>query len=123
MESSLIKKAAIGSVIYSIAATGIILYLSAGKVVTISDVAQDEVQKTEVSEVSDQHLLTFALGESNTSYLRIPLPEGCKAEDIVIENHYMDQELCVLVANNDEEFYKENVISETGTWWSRVIMK
>ena len=111
MESSLIKKAAIGSVIYSIAATGIILYLSAGKVVTISDVAQDEVQKTEVSEVSDQHLLTFALGESNTSYLRIPLPEGCKAEDIVIENHYMDQELCVLVANNDEEFYKENVIS------------
>lgn len=112
MKSSLIKKAAIGSVIYAIAAIGIILYLSAGKVVTISNVAQDEVQNTKVlQEASDLHLLTFAIGESNTSYLRIPLPEGCKAEDIVIENHYMDQELCVLIANNDEGFYEENMIS------------
>lgn len=116
MKSSLIKKAAIGSIIYSIAATGIILYLSAGKVVTISDVAQDEVQKTETAGEgkSDTHLLTFAIGESNTSYLRIPLPKECKAEDIVIENHYMDQELCVLIANHDENFYEENVIS--GNW-------
>lgn len=115
MKSSLIKKAAIGSIIYSIAATAIILYLSAGKVVTISNVAQDEVQKTEAEaegeDNPDLHLLTFAIGESDTSYLRIPLPKECKAEDIVIENHYMDQELCVLIANSDKNFYEENLIS------------
>ena len=113
MKISLIKKAAISSVIYFIAATGIILYLSAGKIVTITNVAQDEVQEMSASANarSDIHLLTFAVGESDTSYLRIPLPEECKAEDIIIENHYMDQELCVLIEKADENFYEENMIS------------
>lgn len=113
MKISLIKKAAIGSVIYSIAAMGIILYLSANKNAIISNAAQDEVQET-VSVVNngpDEHLLTFDAGESDTSYLRIPLPEECKAEDIVIENHYMDQELCILIEKADEAFYNESVIS------------
>lgn len=115
MQLNLMKNAAIGSVIFTIAAMGIILYLSAGKVITISDVAQDEVQRTnsfaEGEEESDAQILTFVLGESNTSYLRIPLPQECKAEDIVIENHYMDQELCVLIGNAESDFYDENAIS------------
>lgn len=115
MQLNLMKNAAIGSVIFAIAAMGIILYLSAGKVITISDVAQDEVQRTnsfaEGEEESDAQVLTFVLGESNTSYLRIPLPQECKAEDIVIENHYMDQELCVLIGNAESDFYDENAIS------------
>lgn len=115
MQFGLMKKAAVGSVIFSIAAMGTILYLSAGKVITISDVAQDEVQRTtsptREEEKPDTQELTFVLGESNTSYLRIPLPKECKAEDIVIENHYMDQELCVLVGNAGDDFYEENAIS------------
>lgn len=115
MQLNLMKNAAIGSVIFAIVAMGIILYLSAGKVITISDVAQDEVQRTnsfaEGEEESDAQVLTFVLGESNTSYLRIPLPQECKAEDIVIENHYMDQELCVLIGNAESDFYDENAIS------------
>lgn len=115
MQFDLMKKAAVGSVIFSIAAMGTILYLSGGKVITISDVAQDEVQRTTSSareeEKPDTQELTFVLGESNTSYLRVPLPEECKAEDIIIENHYMDQELCVLVSNAGDDFYEENAIS------------
>lgn len=115
MQLNLMKKTAIKSVIFSIAAMGIILYLSAGKVVTISDVAQDEVQRANYSikeeKESDAQNLTFVQGESNTSYLRIPLPRECKAEDIVIENHYMDQELCVLVGDATSDFYDENAIS------------
>lgn len=114
MQFDLMKKTTIGSVVFAAAAMGIILYLSAGKVVTISDVAQDEVQRTNAAvkdEPSDEQTLTFVLGESNTSYLRIPLPKECKAEDIVIENHYMDQELCVLVGNASGDFYAENAIS------------
>ncbi len=115
MQLGLMKKAAVGSVMYSIAAMGMILYLSAEKVVTISDVAQDEVQSmtSTVKEEGEPEAqeLAFVLGESNTSYLRVPLPEECKAEDIVIENHYMDQELCVLVGNAGSDFYHENAIS------------
>lgn len=115
MKLDLIKKAAIGSVLFSAAAMGMILYLSAGKVVTISDVAQDEVHRDALGASGEsgtkEQALTFVLGEADTSYLRIPLPRECKAEDIVIENHYMDQELCVIIKNLDSEFYEENAIS------------
>lgn len=115
MKLNLMKKAAIGSVLFSAAAMGMILYLSAGKVITISDVAQDEVHRDASAALGEggrkEQALTFVLGEADTSYLRIPLPGECKAEDIVIENHYMDQELCVIVKNTDAGFYGENAIS------------
>lgn len=115
MRHDLMKKMAVFSSIFCVAALGIIFYLSANKVITISNVAQDEVQKSEAdrikSEAEEKQILTFVLGKSDTSYLRIPLPEGCKAEDIVIENHYMDQELCVIVKGAEESFYASNAIS------------
>ena len=115
MKLSLMKKAAIGSVIFSAVAMGSILYLSAGKVITISDVAQDEVQRNASSVQNEgtakEQVLSFASGEADTSYLRIPLPDECRAEDIVIENHYMDQELCIQVKGSDAAFYEEHAIS------------
>lgn len=115
MQFDLMKKAAIGSAIFSIAAMGIIIYMSAEKVITISDVAQDEVQRDaslawQEGESGEQGLI-FASGEADTSYLRIPLPKECMAEDVVVENHYMDQELCILINGAGTEFYEENAIS------------
>lgn len=114
MQHDLMKKMAVLCSILCIAAMGCILYLSANKVITISDVAQDEVLKTEEiteKKENEEHILTFVLGKSDTSYLRIPLPENCKAEDIAIENHYMDQELCIVVKGAEEAFYVDNAIS------------
>ena len=114
MQHDLMKKMAVFCSILCIAAMGCILYLSANKVITISDVAQDEVLKTEKiteKKENEEHILTFILGKSDTSYLRIPLPEGCKADDIAIENHYMDQELCIVVKGAEETFYVDNAIS------------
>ena len=115
MQLNLMKRAAIGSVIFSIAAMAIILYLSAGKVIVISDVAQDEMQGhmsyLQKEGQSMEQVLSFASGEADTSYLRIPLPQECKAENIVIENHYMNQELCIIIDGVDSEFYEDNVIS------------
>lgn len=100
---------------FFMAAMGLICYLSAGKVITIADVAQDEVQEIEpIKEKNSEgqkNSLTFRLGDADTSYLRVPLPEGCKAEDIVIENHYMDKQLCLMIQKVEENFYFDNVIS------------
>lgn len=100
------------------ASMGVILYLSANKVITISEVVRDEVQNDNEIQSSlqnkgmnQEHVLTFVLGKSDTSYLRIPLPDKCGAEDIVVENHYMDKELCIIVNGAKEEFYEENAIS------------
>lgn len=116
MQIDLMKKAAVWCALFFVVSMGAILYLSKEKVITISDVAQDEVQETGVIEeniqqVQEKHVLTFMLGESDTSYLRIPIPEGCKAENVVVENHYMDQELWVLIKEGEEAFYEERVIS------------
>lgn len=100
-----------------IASMGVILHLSANKAITIAEVVQDETQKnfveyeTVTSKEIEEHVLTFVQGKSDTSYLRVPLPENCRAEDIVIENHYMDKELCIIVKGAEEKFYVENAIS------------
>lgn len=116
MQLNLIKKAAIGSLVFFVGAMGLIFYLSAGKVITITELAQDEVKesvsaKESAEESERERSLTFQLGEADTSYLRIPLPKGCKADDIVIENHYMDRELWIFVPTAEKGFYSENAIS------------
>lgn len=116
MQQRLMIKTAVYSLIFSIAAMGIILYMSAHKVITIANVAQDEVLenaavKDAVTDESMERNLIFQLGDADSSYLRIPLPAGCKADDIIIENHYMDKELWVFVPKAEENFYMENFIS------------
>ena len=87
---------------------GCILYLSANKVITISEAGHEEIRngRQDVNQIqeyvkgetaSQEQVLTFVIGKSDTSYLRIPLPEKCSAEDIVVENHYMDKELCIII--------------------------
>ncbi len=116
MQEKLMKKTAVLCLLFSFVSMGLIIYLSAGKVVTIEGVAQDEVNEDTVAkevkaDESGKKNLVFQLGEADSSYLRIPLPAGCRADDIVIENHYMDKELWIFVPNAEEVFYAENSIS------------
>lgn len=115
MQQNLMKKTAVSFVLFFALAMSSIFYLSAGKVITITDVAQDEVSKTEQLKTEtvkgQENSLTFVLGEADTSYLRIPLPKDCKAENIVIENHYMDRQLWLMIQGAEENFYADNTIS------------
>lgn len=103
--------------ILCITSMGVILHLSANKTITISEVVQDEMQNTPTKyesvnvEEIQEYTLTFVEGKSDTSYLRVPIPDNCRAEDIIIENHYMDKELCIIINDAEEEFYVENAIS------------
>lgn len=120
MQQDLMKKTAVGSLIFFVISMIVIFYFSAEKVITVENVAHDEVQemakesgeKTE----ADEKNLTFVIGEADTGYLRIPLPEGCKADDIMIENHYMNRELWLLIPTTEEKFYLDNAIS--GNRWA-----
>lgn len=71
MRLSVMKKAAIGSVLYSMAAMGLIYYLSNDKAITISDVAQDEVEESTVTgpeegKISDPEEEQAGLSENKT---------------------------------------------------------
>lgn len=111
MRQELMKKTTICCICFFVIAMGSIIYLSVHKVVTIEGVAQDEVAGETIATGNESHALAFQPGEADSSYLRIPLPEGCKASDITIENHYMDQELWIYVPGGNEDFYRENVLS------------
>ena len=42
---------------------------------------------------------------------RVPLPKGIRAENVTMENRYVDRELYLFIQGGGEEFYEENRIS------------
>lgn len=116
MLQKLMKRTAVLVCLFSVMALGLIIGLSTTKLVTITEVAQDEVVGTantvvpQTSSADPENALAFDT-ETATDYLCIPLPEGSKAEEITIENHYMDQELYVLIRNVQKSFYAEHALT------------
>lgn len=115
MQDRLRKMLMIYSLLFFAAAMSAMLYVGRYKVIHIQDVAQDQVIVHEevtvngeksVSEESKEQMLHFQTGGENTNYLCIPLPAGTKAEAVSIENHYMEQQLYILIEEVPEEFYE-----------------
>lgn len=109
------------SLIFSVVSMGIMLYYSANKMIVIADVAQDSVYTTDTPPVTelfetdvleaDISRLQMQESSKSTNYLCIPLPEGFKAEQVTIENYYMDKQIKVFLQDAPENFYETNVIS------------
>lgn len=122
MKNDIVKGMAFLCTFLCVISMGFILFLSADKVITISETGHGEIydeqhkgndqqENVQSGESTKEHVLTFVIGKSDTSYLCVPLPEKCGAEDILVENHYMDKELCIVVNGVKGEFYEENAIS------------
>lgn len=98
----------------------VMLYYAATKTVGVADVAQDEVVHTARPEESaavtpmagDAININIDRSSQSTSYFCVPMPETVKAEDVVLENHYMNKELWVSIQSaktqDCEEFYRMN---------------
>ncbi len=109
------------SLIFSVVSMGVMLYYSANKMIVIADVAQDSVETIDTVHVTDKSesnvdeedksQLQMQENRKSTNYLCIPLPEGFKAEQVAIENYYMDKQIKVFLQDAPENFYDTNVIS------------
>lgn len=117
MQQKLMKRTAVLSLLFALVSLGVMIGISRTRVITISDVAQDEVMQNAEYAPQESHnsasgdmLLFDDTEEVYTDYLCIPLPENVRAEDISIENHYMDREMCVLLNNVDASFYAEHYL-------------
>ncbi len=126
MQQNLMKKTAIYSILFSAAALGVIFYAVQTEALASEESAKEEIQlyqdadidyitsediiNIEETQIADG-TLTFEIGGSDTNYLCIPLPQGVKAEEIAIENHYMDGEMWIALSAVPERFYEESVIS------------
>lgn len=132
-QNQLMKKTAIYTFLFSVCAFAAIFYYSTHKLVVIADVAQDEVVQSEENEKNgdndiqgstqgnvqestsadfrDENAILFAQNAQEMNYFCIPLHTDVKAENVAVENHYMDKELWVSISQAQggkiyEDFYK-----------------
>lgn len=109
-EERLIKKTAFCSTLFALGVTIILFQLPNQQIVeTITE------QVTQESAATDEETINYydeaAEDSSNsgvTSYLKIPLPQEVKEEDITIENSYINQTINIEINNIDESFFDNN---------------
>lgn len=109
MRQNGIKKA-VWIVLYCAAAMGVMLFFMKHKAITIANVEQDQVIKDTGGDGTEQEL-RFRLDDSGTDYLCIPLENGVRPEDVTIENHYMDRQVWIYIANCSADYYRQEAIS------------
>lgn len=101
-------------VLFTIVSIIIMLIYSANKTVELTNVTLGESTVTESSAATDlakENKLLFSPASDNSNFLKIPLPDSIKTENILIENHYMDHELWIGEVGGTESFYTQNIIT------------
>ena len=109
-----IKSLIISTMFFLISMAGMLIFADK-KAIVIANVAQDQVEAEEVSVKEPEKdktakLLRFRQGEEEAKYLCIPLQSGVVAENIAMENHYMDKEMWIYIANTDASYYDTEAV-------------
>ena len=86
------------------------LRLSAHKAIVIADVTQGRVGLS-TSSMMEGTELKMLQSEGSDRVFEILLPSDVRAENVVMENRYMEQQLWVHIQCEDTEFYETNTIS------------
>lgn len=91
----------------------VMLCFTATKTITVADVSRDESSLL-TSRTQGQPLI-ITRGEDSGRRLCIPLKTEWKADQVTIENRYMDRELWIYIEGSDKRFYLENaIVGDTG---------
>ncbi len=115
-QNQLMKWTAVFTALFTALVMTVMLYYSINKVVVVTGVAQDEIvhsigtapQDKTPESVQDRNQLIFDRSSKNKQYFCIPLSSDITAEDVMIENHYMDKELWVSIRQEKKEDTCEN---------------
>ena len=129
---NLMKKTAIFSTIFSIIVLVVVFFamenrvlladnrFTESQIILPSDEAADNIvdivvptETTPRTEINNQNndSLIFELGSADTNFLVIPVPAGTRRENVTINNHYLIDEMWIIIENVDEDFYSKNIIS------------
>lgn len=121
MQKQLMMRTMVSTLIFTCIAMGIMIYYTAVKEIVIEEVTQDEMESGfgMVPEKEGNPPIAGELSMQKTEgaekYLCIPVKESVKAEQVSIENDYMDRELWISIQGQPQDFYeKETVSGNTG---------
>lgn len=93
------------------AAMAVMLWVASNKTIVIVDAAQDSSQlPVNMSSAMQDTQLLLEQSSTEENMWSIPLEDGIKAEDVVMENRYMDKELWIYIQGTTPGYYEENAI-------------
>ena len=88
------------------------LYLSAHKAIVIADVTQDQDHvELNASSIQEGQELKMLQTQSGGGVFEILLPTDVRAENVVMENRYMDRQLWIHIQCDDTEIFEANPVS------------
>lgn len=91
------------------------LFFAANKTIVIADVSQDPsgvpVNSGQQGETAGDRMLVLQANDSVQGSFCVPLSKGVRAENVTIENRYVDKVLLLYIHGGEEEFYEENHIN------------
>ncbi len=106
--------------IYFIAAMWIMIYASMHRVVRIEDVAQEQrssgtVEENKESDKGSWKTIEFIENMALENDIIIPLDQEIKAENVIIENHYMDKELWIGIEGIEKKYFADRTLEGNTT--------
>lgn len=113
MQQTLLKRTTIYCVVFFLIAMAGMCYFDANKIIVIADSGEGTKKKEteEAQELHTQYRLLLKEDGLITDRFIIPLQEGIMAEDVQIQNHYIDNELWIGIKGAGAEFYNQEYIT------------
>lgn len=114
MRITLWTQVRIGAVLFCMAAMAVMLRFAKDKAIIIEGLAQDQVIGEALqAEPEDGRAgeLRFTEEDETADYICIPLENNIAAENVTIENHYMDRQVWISIKGASEDYYAEAALS------------
>lgn len=117
MQTRLRRKTLVYAVLFCVAAMAGMLYFASHKAIAIANVTQDDMAAGEAAASAgnaslhkDDNLLRFRQESEDADYFCIPIETGVKAEDVTIENRYMERQIWIYIKGTLCDYYKTEAI-------------
>lgn len=116
MRISLTTIVQIGAILFCAGAMAVMLFFAKDKAIIIEGLAQDQVAGEgnllqSSGEDNRMGTLRFTEGDETADYICIPLENSIAAEDVTIENHYMERQVWINIKGASEDYYAEAALS------------
>lgn len=108
MYQKLLKRTTIYCFVFFIIAMAGMFYFDANKIIVIADSA---TTTGEIKELKTQYQLLMKNNENGKNQIVIPLEDTVLAEDVQIQNRYIDNELWIGIEGASTEFYGKEYVT------------
>lgn len=98
------------SILFSVASMSVMLHFSATKLIVIAEeAAPEQAVSRQQRQDGEQNALHFVKG-TEAEGIEIPLPSEIRADDIIIENRYIEHSIHIILTGEYGSFYRTNAL-------------